>query len=490
MALEIIGAASQPWGAIRQLLNRNTDELELRLQSLEVGNYIRSGGGAPSAGQFNNGDYYIDTNNWNLWRKLGGSWQLQTNLVGPEGINHRGVWDSGTNYVRRDGVVWRGSYWYALRANNNVTPNTVNTDDWQRIAVGYNFVGLWASGTTYERDDLVLHNGTLYRVSARHNSTTNPPNSPAQYDVFVQRGEQGIPGIENRGNYVAGTTYNARDAVVSRGAYWLALRTNTNVTPLLSNSDDWLKIARGLNPVGAWATAIAYRVDDIVTHNGSTYRIATQHTSSTAPPAAGDATYELLAGKGNTGDPGIINRIQVNGVNAAQQPNLNFGTGLIVTNDAANSRTTVVSNRKYNGFRVYLAAAQTIPSTPVSPWVKVNFDTESFNNTGAVITTNGRFTVPADLAGLWAFGAAVGIQVDGSGKRAFISLRRDTVPVATLDVKHAAAASPFAVVGDDLLICNANEVIDIAVWHNSATGEPLVLGSANTNFWGYFIGTV
>lgn len=490
MALEIIQPGEITWGQVRLLLNRNRSEIEERLANIEVSTYIRSGGGAPEDGRYNNGDYYIDTNNWNLWRKLSGTWALQTNLVGPRGIVHSGAWNNTTTYQKYDGVTYRGSYWYALRSNLGVTPNSVNTDDWERITIGYNFSGDWATATLYEKDDLVLSGGSLWRVVSRHNSTTAPDTNDVRYALFAQRGLQGIPGLEHMGNWSSAATYNFRDGVVYRGSYWLALRTNTNVAPTTGAVDDWLKIARGLNPVGTWVTATTYRIDDIVIRNGSTYRVTTTHVSSTAPPAAGDATYELLAGKGEKGDAGVINRVQNTGINLTQRPNLNFGTGVTAVDNAAADSTDVSVDVKARGaFRAALTTAQSVPSGVASPYTKINFDIANFDVEGSLNTTNGRFVIPAGLGGIWSFGGAVTIGTDAAGRRAILYLRRDAAVYSSLDSKHTGNASVLALVGDDLINCAVGQVIDLAVWHNSAVTEPIILGSASTNFWGYYLGT-
>ena len=56
---------------------------------------------------------------------------------------------------------------------------------------------------------------------------------------------------------------------------------------------------RGFTPRGAWATATQYYADNILTHNGGTYRVKVDHVSTTAP--ADGTTYELWAAPGATG---------------------------------------------------------------------------------------------------------------------------------------------------------------------------------------------
>jgi hypothetical protein len=47
---------------------------------------FRQGSGAPAAALGNNGDFYIDSGNGNLYEKTAGAWALVSNLRGPQGV--------------------------------------------------------------------------------------------------------------------------------------------------------------------------------------------------------------------------------------------------------------------------------------------------------------------------------------------------------------------------------------------------------------------
>jgi hypothetical protein len=81
---------------------------------------------------------------------------------------------------------------------------------------------------------------------------------------------------------------------------------------------------RGFNPRGAWVASTAYAVDDIVTANGSTFRVKTAHTSSTTSPTATTpgANYELWAAQGAQGPQGV------QGVQGIQGPAGDSGTAV------------------------------------------------------------------------------------------------------------------------------------------------------------------
>lgn len=79
---------------------------------------------------------------------------------------------------------------------------------------------------------------------------------------------------------------------------------------------------RGFNPRGAWAASTVYAVDDVVTANGSTFRVITAHTSGTTAPtaAAPGANLELWASRGADGTNGTNGTNGADGYSSAYVP--------------------------------------------------------------------------------------------------------------------------------------------------------------------------
>src|SRR5262245_2820122 len=78
-----------------------------------------------------------------------------------------------------------------------------------------------------------------------------------------------------RGEWSSTTQYAQDDLVVSRGSTWRARRTNRNKVPgstVPATAEDWEQFAAGLNPLGLWSGATKYHLDDLVLHQGSTWR--------------------------------------------------------------------------------------------------------------------------------------------------------------------------------------------------------------------------
>ena len=123
-------------------------------------------------------------------------------------------------------------------------------------------------------------------------------------------GPVGPAGVNQRGNYSAGTAYAIRDIVQSGGSTWIAkVATTGNAPPTLPTTENtqWLLFARsgaaGVVDRGAYSGAAAYEANDIVLNNGSTW-LALQPTTGNAPPTLpteSNAYWRLLARKGTDG---------------------------------------------------------------------------------------------------------------------------------------------------------------------------------------------
>lgn len=123
-------------------------------------------------------------------------------------------------------------------------------------------------------------------------------------------GPVGPAGVNQRGNYSAGTAYAIRDIVQYGGSTWIAkVATTGNAPPTLPTTENtqWLLFARSGTPGvvdrGTYAGATAYEANDIVLNNGSTW-LALQPTTGNAPPALpaeSNSYWRLLARKGTDG---------------------------------------------------------------------------------------------------------------------------------------------------------------------------------------------
>ena len=113
------------------------------------------------------------------------------------------------------------------------------------------------------------------------------------------------PELAAQGEWNAATTYAIDDIVTARGSTWRSKRNNNlNKVPGQtgpSTANFWELFARGFNPTGTWSNAVTYHPDDLVTHNGQTYRA--KITNFNKQPT-NTTRWELLVARGTDGAPG------------------------------------------------------------------------------------------------------------------------------------------------------------------------------------------
>jgi hypothetical protein len=130
------------------------------------------------------------------------------------------------------------------------------------------------------------------------------PEAKAQPAVGAA-GEVAPMAVTPQGEWSPTTKYFVDDLVTSRGSTWRAKQTNKNKVPgstQPSTEAYWEEFAAGFNPLGPWDAATKYHRNDLVTHQGSTWRAT--RTGLNRVPSLKPAFWEKLAVRGNKGATG------------------------------------------------------------------------------------------------------------------------------------------------------------------------------------------
>lgn len=120
-------------------------------------------------------------------------------------------------------------------------------ESWLNVIQQFSYQGVWSSGTTYERNNMVLYtvNGLQLIFLAIQNPPVATVPTNTQYwrvlTVQGQSGESGV-GISYREEWNNVTNYETDDAVTYNGALWMALQDNSNIEPNPTNITYWRKI--------------------------------------------------------------------------------------------------------------------------------------------------------------------------------------------------------------------------------------------------------
>ena len=200
------------------------------------------------------------------------------------GIDWMGDWAIGTAYQKDDVVGYGGNTYIARITNTGDNPATV-TASWERMTSGIEWIGVWDVAVNYEKDDLVSYGATTY-IALVTNVGDNPGTVTASWQELAS-------GVQFLGDWVIGTAYVKGDIVTYGGSSYVALANTTGDNPVTVTAK-WQPFAVGLEFIGVWATGTAYTKNDIVTYGGSSY-IAKVDTTGDIPDTV-TASWERMTG--------------------------------------------------------------------------------------------------------------------------------------------------------------------------------------------------
>lgn len=250
------------------------------------GNSILSGVGAPSGGTGQDGDFYIDINDWDLYGpKTTGAWTLATSLIGPTGAvgstgsaGTAGV-DGANAYVYTAYADDASGTNYILVSSNDVTASLTTFDSTKKwiswyissTAIGTTitatqFAGRWAKyagdgdrWSTFSSTSLTIGIGTQNLV--------------VEMDLAYVTGQRVVIALDNDPtNLMEGYTINYNpttgqlsvdiDSVLGSGTYnqWdVSLQTSLpNTTEFAFANTD---VDTGTEDIDTFSTALAQRVE-------------------------------------------------------------------------------------------------------------------------------------------------------------------------------------------------------------------------------------
>ena len=243
---------------------------------------------------------------------------------GDPGLNWRGAWDSGTNYVAADGVHYDGKAWVCTVGVVSTPPglSPPGSNFWDLFAdsgpqgpagTGITWTGAWSGATNYNQFDAVEDAGSAYVAKSSH-INQQPPNA-TYWDLLASKGDQGPAGSNGtdgtdgntvlRGSgppddvsdgvdgdhYVDETNrifYSGKASGSWNNATQIPLAANPNGARLTTSSN-------GQNPNSATAIPIQWqsqvRIDSGIVHSTS----PTIDSSKIGPATDKGGRYEIFA---------------------------------------------------------------------------------------------------------------------------------------------------------------------------------------------------
>jgi cytoskeletal protein CcmA (bactofilin family) len=136
--------------------------------------------------------------------------------------------------------------------------------------------GAYNGATTYEMNDVVTYGDKSFVYTSTTNAAGNLPTNATYWSLMAG-------GQDYKGAWVTATAYKVDDIVVRGGSTYICLIANTSGTFATDlAAAKWESFVRGIRDRGSWAANTAYLKDDAV-YNGVDYSIAQSDFTSGYP---------------------------------------------------------------------------------------------------------------------------------------------------------------------------------------------------------------
>ena len=199
--------------------------------------------------------------------------------------------------------------------------------------IKFKWRGAWVTGYSYIKDDVVLHGGISYVVTANHTS------SSVEADLSSNKLEKMAGGTEWKGDWQAATVYKRGDVLKYKSNVYIVTQGHTSGSSFegSTNADANLYIS-GIQYDGEYNDTNEYNIGNLVTYGNSLY-LNIQHTTGGNKPsgAVSTTTYTVTVNTDSLGGTGG-NRYYLDGT---QAPDLTFVEGnTYIFNQDSGTNTT------------------------------------------------------------------------------------------------------------------------------------------------------
>ncbi len=134
--------------------------------------------------------------------------------------------------------------------------------------------GAWAASTAYVKDDIVRYGGNAYVVESAHTSNSN-----FYTDLTANRLTKIAGGTEYKGDWATSTVYKVDDLVTYNGTVYRANQGHTAAGSFLSDEAKWDVYTKGFSYRGNWAATTHYALNDVARVGGYLYQVIDAHIS-------------------------------------------------------------------------------------------------------------------------------------------------------------------------------------------------------------------
>tara|TARA_B100002019_G_scaffold25830_2_gene19685 strand:+ start:2893 stop:7671 length:4779 start_codon:yes stop_codon:yes gene_type:complete len=198
----------------------------------------------------------------------------------------KNVWATGTNYVKDDIVIYQGKAFVALIGHTSdasfYTDLNATSPKWVKMLDGYEWKNNWAPNTYYDVGNIVQWKAYVYRALTPHTSAATTTLGLTYDDSKWELVAKGSNWLHN---WTVSTDYDLGDVVRYNGYVYMASTKHTSSATealgLEANQGAWTQLTKSDHWSGDWTNNVRYKVSDVVKYGGIVYRANTGHTSST-----------------------------------------------------------------------------------------------------------------------------------------------------------------------------------------------------------------
>jgi hypothetical protein len=133
--------------------------------------------------------------------------------------------------------------------------------------------GDWATATAYVKDDIVRYGGNAFVIESAHTSGTFAT------DLAASKLSKIAGGTEYTGDWATATAYKVDDLVSYNGTVYRANQDHTAAGSFLSDEVKWDVYTKGFSYRGNWANGQHYALNDVARVGGYLYQVIDAHIS-------------------------------------------------------------------------------------------------------------------------------------------------------------------------------------------------------------------
>jgi hypothetical protein len=190
-------------------------------------------------------------------------------------------WTTGTTYYKDDIIAYGGKTFLCVAGHTAAADFYTDLENiptkWNQFADGQDWKGNWAATTLYKENDIVKYGGYVYICNNGHTSSTTLETNQANWDLFAES-------FDWKGAWATAINYKVNDLVKYGGLVYLCnaahLSAATSTLGLEANQASWDLYSSGVDWKGAWTTSTRYKVGDVVKYGGTTYVCNLYHISA------------------------------------------------------------------------------------------------------------------------------------------------------------------------------------------------------------------